>query len=57
MLERTGLWLGYCFGSLTWSAGSLMGFLSRVDKKTFAKLTSDMIVRWKPPYKVSPSVK
>lgn len=34
-----------------------MGFLSRVDKKAFAKVTSDMIVRWNPPYKVSPSVK
>lgn len=55
--DLTGLWLGYCFGSLTWSAGNLMGLLSKVDKKLFAKVTSDMIVRWKPPYNVSPSVK
>jgi hypothetical protein len=45
--------LAYCLGSLTWSAGSLTGFLSRVDKKLFAKVTSDMIVRWKLPYNVS----
>jgi hypothetical protein len=31
----------------------LTGFLSRVDKKLFAKVTSDMIVRWKLPYNVS----
>jgi hypothetical protein len=56
-IKRTGLWLAYCFGSLTWSAGSLMGFLSREDKKALAKFTSDMIVRWNPLYKVSFSVK
>jgi hypothetical protein len=45
-IGHTGLWLAYCLGSLTWSAGSLTGFLSKVDKKLFAKVTSDMIVRW-----------
>lgn len=33
-----------------------MGFLSSEDRKVFAKVTSDMMVRWKPPYRVSFSV-
>ena len=40
---RTGLWEGYFRGSLTWSAGSLMGFLSRVVRKVLAKVISDMM--------------
>ena len=34
-----------------------MGLLSREDRKVFANVTSDMMVRWNPPYRVSASVK
>lgn len=38
---------GYFLGSETWSAGSLMGLLSKVARNDLAKVTSDIMVREK----------
>jgi len=49
----TGLVLGYWRGSLIWSPGNLIGFLSSVARKDLAKVTSLMMTFSKPEYRVS----